>query len=133
MLPQLEKRTLGAFFCNLYSDEKERLAKDHMSLFFFVYKSSFFICGSMSDQEFVQVGCMRCKRSNARKVQKTLDMIMEPAFRALQQEAKANGIVIPDTFHEKMVKWSRKNGLLEPEQKSEDAKDAVVAARNALD
>ena len=68
----------------------------------------------MSD--LVQVGCMKCKRPRALKVQKTLDMLIGPAFDKLQAEAKKNGIVIPEEFQEKMEKWFRKRGLLTPEE-----------------
>ncbi len=82
----------------------------------------------MSDQEeYVQVGCMKCKRSRAKAVQKTLDVLMAPAFEQLQAEAKRQGIEVPDAFYEKMVKWSRKNGLLPA------AEEDIVASRNALD
>lgn len=68
----------------------------------------------MSD--LVQVGCMKCKRPRARKVQKTLDMLMGPAFDKLQAEAAKNGIVVPDEFLVKMEKWCRKRGLLPPNE-----------------
>ncbi len=66
----------------------------------------------MSDT--IQIGCMRCKRARGVKVQKTLDQLLGPAFDKLQAEAKRQGIIIPDTFHEKMEKWCRKNGFLPP-------------------
>jgi hypothetical protein len=69
----------------------------------------------MSDEDMIQVGCMKCKRARATKIQKTLDMLMEPAFDELKKVAAKEGIVIPDEFHQKMIKWSRKNGLLAPE------------------
>lgn len=69
----------------------------------------------MSDQELVQVGCMRCKRSRAKAVRKTLDELMGPAFDELQKVALKEGIVIPDELHDKMKKFCRKNGLL-PEE-----------------
>ena len=77
----------------------------------------------MSDEEFVQVGCMKCKRSRAQKVQKTLDELMGPAFDQLQKAALANGIIIPDALHEKMVKFCVKEGLLPPP----DVIEAVAA------
>ncbi len=64
----------------------------------------------MSDT--IQVGCMRCKRSRAQRIQKTLDELMPVAFDRLQKEAAKNGIVIPEEFHLKMQKWCKKNGLL---------------------
>lgn len=70
----------------------------------------------MSDQELVQVGCMRCKRSRAKHVRKTLDELMGPAFDQLQKMALKEGIVVPDALHEKMRKFCRKNGLLPEEE-----------------
>jgi len=67
----------------------------------------------MSDT--IQVGCMKCKRARGKKIQKTFEALMEPAFDKLQSEAAKNGIVVPDEFLEKMKKWSRKNGLLPAE------------------
>lgn len=66
----------------------------------------------MSD--LVQVGCMKCKRARARKVQKTLDMLLGPFFDKLQAEAAKNGIALPNDFEAKMDKWCRKRGLLPP-------------------
>ena len=70
--------------------------------------------------EFIQVGCMRCKRSKrnakaAEVARKTMEDVMVSIFETASKEGKNLGVDVPEEFLAKLLKWGAKYGLFEPQ------------------
>ena len=74
----------------------------------------------MSDNELIRFGCITCKRSKRTKeiqavAQNTMEDVLEHTFNFIKGHAGPHGFAIPDSFHETIFKWARKEHLIPPE------------------
>lgn len=71
------------------------------------------------DDDIVQFGCIRCKRTKRTKrldaaAEKTMEAIFLATFDLIHKEGKELGVDVPPELKEKMLKWGRKYSIIPP-------------------
>ena len=71
------------------------------------------------EEEFVQFGCMKCKKTPRTKrmdayAEKTFETIINEGFEFVQQQGKQMGIEVDESLKTKMLKWGVKQSMISP-------------------
>jgi hypothetical protein len=71
------------------------------------------------DDDIVQFGCIRCKRTKRTKridaaAEKTMEAILMATFDLIHKEGADLGVDVPPELRDKLLKWGRKYSMIPP-------------------